>query len=114
MVAAEPPAGRNRPALVQLAWLGEVRAGVSRLIDPDDGQVLLDGVGVDTLDPARLRREIGYAFDRPVLLGGTVSETLCYGRPELDRATLMRAARVAHADGLSASFRWALTPRWPA
>jgi ATP-binding cassette subfamily B protein len=46
-----------------------------------------------------LRREVSYAFDRPVLLGGTVREALTYGRPETSDEEVWRAARAAQAVG---------------
>ncbi len=35
---------------------------INRLIEPDDGKILLDGVDITTLDPQELRRGIGYAI----------------------------------------------------
>ena len=52
-----------------VAILGESGCGktttlkmINRLIDPTDGRIVLDGVDVMTIDPAILRRMIGYAF----------------------------------------------------
>lgn len=70
---------------------------IGRLLDPDEGTVLLDGVPVRDLHPDQLRRAVSYAFDRPVLLGHTVRGALSYGRPEADDQRIWRAARVAQA-----------------
>ncbi|MCB5183059.1 ATP-binding cassette domain-containing protein [Streptomyces antimicrobicus] len=70
-----------------------------RLTAPDHGRVLLDGVPLEDLDPAELRREVAYAFARPVLLGGTVGEALALGQsPPPDPGTVRAAARAARAD----------------
>ncbi|MEV0238123.1 ABC transporter ATP-binding protein [Nonomuraea sp. NPDC050786] len=47
-----------------------------RLADPGRGAVLLDGVPLRELSREELRRAIGYAFERPVLVGETVSEAI--------------------------------------
>jgi ATP-binding cassette subfamily B protein len=47
-----------------------------RLADPERGTVLLDGVPLRELTRQELRGAIGYAFERPVLLGETVGEAI--------------------------------------
>ncbi|MEU9234131.1 ABC transporter ATP-binding protein [Streptomyces subrutilus] len=54
-------------------------AVAGRLTDPDAGQVLLDGVPLREVTAEALRREVGYAFDRPVLLGDTVGDAIAFG-----------------------------------
>ncbi|MGP4110399.1 ABC transporter ATP-binding protein [Streptomyces sp. 4N509B] len=89
-----------------LAVVGRSGAGKSvlaalagRLADPDAGEIRLDGVPLTELDRATLRREVGYAFERPALLGGTLGEAIALGarRPTPDRVAA--AARAASADG---------------
>lgn len=72
---------------------------IGRLSEPDEGEVLLDGVCVAGIDAAALRREVAYAFERPVLLGETVHDVVTYAAPEKTREAAMRAARLACADG---------------
>ncbi|MCP2337639.1 ABC transporter ATP-binding protein [Actinomadura rupiterrae] len=50
-----------------------------RLLDPDEGTVLLDGVPLPELSRAELRAAVGYAFERPVLLGETVTDAVALG-----------------------------------
>ncbi|MFJ3723375.1 ATP-binding cassette domain-containing protein [Streptomyces sp. NPDC090045] len=74
-------------------------AVAGRLTDPDAGEVLLDGVRLRELTAGALRREVGHAFDRPVLFGDTVGDAIGFGAgpapgPEAVRA----AARAAGAD----------------
>ncbi|MDT3727636.1 ABC transporter ATP-binding protein [Streptomyces sp. DSM 41972] len=93
------------PAGTAVALVGRSGAGKSllaglpgRFTDPDEGDVLLDGVPVRELSAPRLRTAVTYAFERPVLIGTTVRDALSYGRPELPRRTVEDAARAAHAD----------------
>ncbi|MEV4560919.1 ABC transporter ATP-binding protein [Kitasatospora sp. NPDC049285] len=43
---------------------------------PDEGAVLVDGVPVADLDVAARRRAVGYAFERPLLVGPTLADAL--------------------------------------
>ncbi|MEV0612899.1 ABC transporter ATP-binding protein [Nonomuraea sp. NPDC050404] len=61
-----------------------------RLVDPGRGTVLLDGVPLAELPEEELRRAIGYAFERPVLVGETIGEAI--------GAEPVAAARAACAD----------------
>ncbi|MFI1617645.1 ABC transporter ATP-binding protein [Streptomyces lydicus] len=88
-----------------LAVVGHSGAGKStlaavagRLADPDSGQVLLDGVPLAEADPAQLRREIGYAFERPALFGETVGAALAFGAERPAAPAVEAAARAAGAD----------------
>ncbi|WP_344873599.1 ABC transporter ATP-binding protein, partial [Nonomuraea antimicrobica] len=47
-----------------------------RLAAPERGSVLLDGVPLEELRAEELRRAIGYAFERPTLIGHTLADTL--------------------------------------
>ncbi|PYC74935.1 ABC transporter ATP-binding protein [Micromonospora arborensis] len=100
------------PAGATVAVVGASGAGKStlaavagRLHDPDGGEVRLDGVPLRNLDPAALRRAVGYAFDRPVLIGATVHDAIGLALPvdsavpPADRGpatpAVLRAARMA-------------------
>jgi ATP-binding cassette subfamily B protein len=61
-----------------------------RLADPDDGQILLDGVPLATLDRDELRHAVGYAFARPALFGPTIADAI--------GGDAVAAARAASAD----------------
>ncbi|HEX5740837.1 MAG TPA: ABC transporter ATP-binding protein [Pilimelia sp.] len=83
-----------------LAVVGLSGSGKSRLLDiiaclvaPDTGAVLLDGVPVDELSPAALRRAVGYAFDRPVLVGAPVGDAVGLGAPPPKVRQLARSVR---------------------
>ncbi|WFB09810.1 ABC transporter ATP-binding protein/permease [Streptomyces sp. LX-29] len=69
-----------------------------RLADPDRGRVLLDGVPLPELRHDVLRRAVGYAFERPALLGDTLGDTIALGLDEPPPARVAAAARAACAD----------------
>ncbi|GAA3419462.1 ABC transporter ATP-binding protein [Streptosporangium vulgare] len=54
-------------------------AVAGRLVDPRHGTVLLDGVPLPDLSREALRHAVGYAFERPALLGDTVGDTVALG-----------------------------------
>ncbi|MEV7191395.1 ABC transporter ATP-binding protein [Streptomyces sp. NPDC093510] len=93
------------PAGATVAVVGRSGAGKSllaslagRLADPDEGVVRLDGVPLDSLSREELRREVGYAFERPALLGDTLEDTIGFGTPRPGRERIRDAARAARAD----------------
>ncbi|KJS57312.1 hypothetical protein VM98_02235 [Streptomyces rubellomurinus subsp. indigoferus] len=86
------PGGRT-VALVGRSGSGKslLAALPGRLRDPDEGEVLIDGVPVGALAPSELRQAVGYAFGRPALVGRTVRDALA-GAGEAEAAA-------ARADG---------------
>nr|WP_237534649.1 ABC transporter ATP-binding protein [Streptomyces sp. SID3343] len=87
-------------ALVGASGSGKstLAALVGRLREPDEGDVLLDGLVVTRLARGELRRGVAYAFPRPVLLGADVGQALAYGRPGAGADAVADAARMAYAD----------------
>lgn len=95
----------NLPAGSLVAIVGASGSGKSllaalagRLIDPDEGQVLLDDVPLPELSREELRREIGYGFERPVLIGETLADAIAFGGDAPPAAALVTAAGAARAD----------------
>lgn len=81
--------GTGKSVLAELA---------GRLADPDAGEITLDGVPLRELAHDELRRQVGYAFARPVLLGGTIGGTLAFGSFAPPPEAVVAAARAACAD----------------
>ncbi|MEV1248308.1 ABC transporter ATP-binding protein [Nonomuraea sp. NPDC049750] len=92
-------AGGSVTAVVGRSGSGKslLAALAARLADPAGGTVLLDGVPLPELDRAELRRAIGYAFERPVLVGDTVGAAIGLGAD--DQGVVPAAATAACADG---------------
>ncbi|GAA4008931.1 ABC transporter ATP-binding protein [Streptomyces marokkonensis] len=70
---------------------------VPRLFDATDGEVLVDGVDVRTVDPKVLARIVGLVPQKPYLFAGTVATNLRYGNPDATDEELWHALRVAQA-----------------
>ena len=70
---------------------------VPRLFDVTSGRVLVNGVDVRELDPARLGERIGLVPQKPYLFSGTVASNLRYGRPEATEDEMWHALEVAQA-----------------
>jgi ATP-binding cassette, subfamily B, bacterial len=94
----EVPAGETH------AIVGATGAGKStvvklllRLYEVTGGRITLDGVGVDEVPLAAVRRSIGYVGQDVFLFQGTVRENLAYGRPDATDDELEQAARLAEA-----------------
>ena len=69
-----------------------------RLYDPDSGAVSVDGIDVKQVDPADLRRSIGYLSQEIELVRGTIRENITFKDPSADDAQIIEAARVAGVD----------------
>lgn len=94
------------PAGTLVAVVGRSGTGKSllatlagRLVDPDQGEVLLDGVPLSRVGRRELRSEVGYAFERPALFGETLAEAIGFGTYEPSGEEVAAAARAARADG---------------
>jgi ATP-binding cassette subfamily B protein len=89
------------PGGAAVALVGRSDAGGStfvaiaaRLRDPDEGQVMLDGVPLTELSHQTLRAAVSGAFECPVLVGETVADAIGLGR---NRDWVQAAAQVTHA-----------------
>lgn len=71
----------------------------ARLVDPDEGEILLDGVPLRHLSRETLRRAVTYAFERPALLGHTLLDAMAFGVDAPDPGAIEAAAGAAQADG---------------
>jgi len=86
----------------RVAVIGAVGSGKSTiqklvmgLYRPQAGAVLLDGCDLQQIDPAELRRHIGYAPQDTLLFYGSLRHNLTMGAPHADETQLMEAVEVA-------------------
>ncbi|MGR6916664.1 ABC transporter ATP-binding protein [[Actinomadura] parvosata] len=68
-----------------------------RLAEPERGAVLLDGVPLGELAEAELRRAIGYAFERPALVGETIGDAIVPEPEPLPQLQELPGRRVVEA-----------------
>jgi ATP-binding cassette, subfamily B, bacterial len=87
------------PAGCCCAVLGASGAGKStladllvRFIDPDQGQVLIDGVDIRAVRLADLRRTVLLVDQSPFLFNDTLGNNIAYGSGEVDRGAIHEAA----------------------
>ncbi len=86
----------------KIAILGRIGSGkttlqklVLGLYRPTSGSVLVDGIDLRQIDPAELRRQVGYVQQDVMLFYGTLRENLTLGAPLADDAAVVRAAEIA-------------------
>jgi ATP-binding cassette subfamily B multidrug efflux pump len=91
------------PAGATLGVVGATGSGKSALIDliprmydPQEGEILIDGVPTRRVPPAELRREIGFVPQESLLFSDTIGANLAYGTHE--PASAEWAAMVAQLD----------------
>jgi ATP-binding cassette subfamily B multidrug efflux pump len=91
------------PAGATLGVVGATGSGKSALIDliprmydPQEGEILIDGIPTRRVSPAELRREIGFVPQESLLFSDTVGVNLAYGTQ--DPASAEWAATVAQLD----------------
>jgi ATP-binding cassette subfamily C protein LapB len=72
--------------------LGKLLLG---LYQPTQGMVCLDNTDIRQIDPAELRRFIGYVPQDVVLFRGTIRDNIIFGSPEVDADRILWAAEMA-------------------
>ncbi|HET7867803.1 MAG TPA: ABC transporter ATP-binding protein [Burkholderiaceae bacterium] len=95
----EIPPGRTL-ALVGMTGAGKstLASMVPRLIDPQQGRILVDGQDLRTLRLASLREQVAMVLQEPFLLPLTVAGNIAYGCGDAPRDAIVAAAMAAHAD----------------
>jgi ABC-type multidrug transport system fused ATPase/permease subunit len=93
------------PAGQTVALVGATGAGKStlarltaRFYDPVGGQIRLDGVPLDRLADADLRRAVVMVTQESFLFTGSIADNIAFGRPDATRAEVEQAARAIGAD----------------
>lgn len=102
----DTPALRNVSLRIRpgehVAILGRIGSGkttleklILGLYQPTGGAVLVDGIDLRQLDPAELRRNIGYVPQDVTLFYGSLRDNIALSAPLADDAAIVRAARIA-------------------
>ena len=70
---------------------------IPRLYDPDEGEVLVDGVNVKEYSLEHLREGVGMVLQKNVLFSGTIRENLMWGDENASEEEVEKAAAAAQA-----------------
>ncbi len=70
---------------------------ISRLYDPQEGRVLLDGVDIRQLSFSTLRGNVAMVSQETYIFMGTVAENIAYAKKDATREEIIRAAVLASA-----------------
>ena len=88
----------------KLAFVGATGAGkttitnlINRFYDIDDGKIRYDGININKIKKADLRRSLGIVLQDTNLFTGTVMENIRYGNLEASDEECIRAAKLANA-----------------
>jgi len=68
-----------------------------RFYNPDEGEVLIDGVPSRKARIEDLRRQLGVVPQDTFLFGGSIADNIAYARPGATREEVIRAAKIANA-----------------
>lgn len=70
---------------------------ICRFYDPQQGQVLIDGIDIQEMSNQELRRHVGLVLQEPFLFRATIAENISYGAPNTTPKAIIDAARAANA-----------------
>ena len=82
------PSGCGKSTIVQL---------IERFYDVAEGEVLVDGHNIKSLNLKSLRQQIGYVGQEPVLFNTTIKENMLMAKPDATDAEIESALRSANA-----------------
>jgi ATP-binding cassette subfamily B multidrug efflux pump len=69
-----------------------------RFYELDAGRVTLDGVDITSVPRRELRSRLGMVLQDTWLFGGTIRDSIAYGRPSASEAEILEAARATYVD----------------
>lgn len=72
---------------------------LNRFYDIADGKIRYDGININKIKKADLRRSLGVVLQDVNLFTGTVMENIRYGNPKATDEDCIAAAKLANADG---------------
>jgi len=82
------PTGGGKTTIINL---------VARFYDPISGTVKIDGTDIKTFTIRSLRDQISFVLQDTLLFHAPIWQNIAYGRPDANRAEIVRAAELANA-----------------
>ena len=82
------PTGGGKTTIISL---------IARFYDPLSGKIEIDGTNIRNYTMKSLRQQISFVLQETLLFRAPVWENIAYGRPEANRAEIIRAAKLANA-----------------
>ncbi|KAK8936678.1 putative multidrug resistance protein [Platanthera zijinensis] len=76
-----------------------VIALLQRLYEPTSGEILLDGVAIQTLRLKWFREQMGLVSQEPTLFGTSIKENIMFGKENATMDEVLAAAKSANANG---------------
>ncbi|MBN8191637.1 ABC transporter ATP-binding protein [Bacillus sp. NTK074B] len=70
---------------------------ITRFYEPEEGEILIDGMDVKDYSLKSLRRNIGFVLQESFLFSSTIRANISYGRPEASMEEVIEAAKRAEA-----------------
>ena len=90
----------------KIAFVGATGAGkttitnlINRFYDIQDGKIRYDGININKIKKNDLRRSLGIVLQDTHLFTGTVMENIRYGKLDATDEEVIKAAKLANADG---------------
>lgn len=88
----------------KVAFIGKIGSGKSTILklilglyEPDSGQILIDGIDINQIDPADLRKNIGYVSQDIHLFRGTAKENIVFRATHVSDGQMIKAATISGA-----------------
>ncbi|MEA2072300.1 MAG: type I secretion system permease/ATPase, partial [Campylobacterota bacterium] len=105
---SDVPALKNASFVItpgeHVAIIGRIGSGKSTiqklllgLYEPDSGQILVDGIDINQIDPADLRKNISYVSQDVTLFRGTAKENIIFKATHATDGAMIKAAQISGA-----------------
>ncbi len=88
-IAIVGPSGAGKSTLLSL---------LLRFYEPQEGDILLDGVKIQDILQKDLRSELALVAQEATIFSSTIADNIRYGQPNATNVEVKAAAKVAHAD----------------
>ena len=89
----------------KIAFVGATGAGkttitnlINRFYDIEDGKIRYDGININKIKKADLRRSLGMVLQDVNLFTGTIEDNIAYGKDGATKEEIIQAAKLANAD----------------